>query len=326
MKSYIPVTFFVNYPINKLYNLLYRNGVLLMKIRKLLIAIITLNLIIILIIGVGGFKYLMREGEAQIIAVDINYKTEIIELKQDDFVFVNKYIPDIEVELRYATDNNVTKKVLYENANAFLRKGTADKLREANYEFKKLGYRIKLWDAYRSTDVQKILWSKVSDNRYIANPKSGSNHNRGAAVDITLVDKNGKEVPMPTDFDGFNKLADKDYSDVEEEKAKNAKLLESIMIKCGFESIYTEWWHFDDKDWKNYGVVDKVIGDTINEAYDNTGTENSNIIGEVSINSEPDFIEKFSAGINSFNFKKLKIEFEYEIARLKDIFKGYKTN
>ncbi|MDF2672624.1 MAG: D-alanyl-D-alanine dipeptidase [Clostridiales bacterium] len=297
-----------------------------MKVRKLLIAIITLNLIIILIIGVGGFRYLMREGEAQIIAVDINYKTEIIELKQDDFVFINKYIPDVEVELRYATNNNVTKKVLYENANAFLRKGTADKLREANYEFKKLGYRIKIWDAYRPTNVQKILWSKVSDNRFIANPKGGSIHNRGAAVDITLVDKNGKEISMPTDFDGFTKLADKDYSDVDKEKVKNAKLLESIMIKCGFESIYTEWWHFDDKDWKNYGVVDKVIDDTINEAYGNTQTGSSSIIGEVSINSEPDFIEKLRAGINSVNFEKLKIEFDYEIAKLKDIFRGYKTN
>ncbi len=297
-----------------------------MKVRKLLIAIISMNLILILIICVGGFKYLINLGEAQVIAVDINHKTEVIELKQDDFVDIRKYIPDVAIELRYATDNNITRRVLYENANAYLRKGTADKLREANYEFKKLGYRIKVWDAYRPTDVQKILWSKVEDNRYIANPKGGSIHNRGAAVDITLVDKNGKEITMPTDFDGFTKLADKDYSDVEKEKVKNAKLLESIMLECGFESIYTEWWHFDDKEWRNYEVVDRVVADNINEAYDNTQTENSNISGEVSINSEPDIIEKLQAGINNIDIEKIKIEFEYEIAKLKNIFKNYIAN
>lgn len=297
-----------------------------MKVRKLLIAIITLNLIVILIIGVGGFKYLMSNGEAQIIAVDINSKTQTLEIKKDDFVDIRKYIPDVEIELRYATNNNVTKRVLYENTNAYLRKGTADKLKEANNQFKKLGYRIKIWDAYRPTAVQKILWSKVSDNRFIANPNGGSNHNRGAAVDITLVDKSGKEIPMPTDFDGFSKLADKDYSDVDKEKVKNAKLLESVMVEYGFKSIYTEWWHFDDKNWKSYAVVDKVLEDTVNAEYDNTQADSSKISGEVSINSEPDFIEKLRLGINNMDIEKIKIEFEYQIAKLKNIFSDYNTN
>ena len=297
-----------------------------MKVRKLLIAIIILNLIVILIIGVGGFKYLMSEGEAQIVAADINSKTQNQEIKQDDFVDIRKYIPDVEIELRYATTNNVTKSVLYENANAYLRKGTADKLKEANNQFKKLGYRIKIWDAYRPTAVQKILWSRVSDNRYIANPNGGSIHNRGAAVDITLVGKNGNNISMPTDFDGFTKLADKDYNDVDKEKVKNAKLLENVMEKYGFQSIYTEWWHFDDRNWKSYAVVDKVLENTINEAYDNTQADGSKISSEVSINSEPDFIEKLRVGINNIDIEKMKIEFEYQIAKLKNIFSEYKTN
>lgn len=297
-----------------------------MKVRKLLIAIIMINLIVILIIGVGGFKYLISAGEAQIIAVDINSSPQTFEMKQDDFVDVRKYIPDVAVELRYATKNNITKKVLYENTNTYLRKGTADKLKEANNQFKKLGYRIKIWDAYRPTAVQRILWNKVGDNRYIANPNSGSIHNRGAAVDITLVDKNGKEIPMPTDFDGFSKLADKNYSDVDKEKVKNAKLLESVMVKYGFKSIYTEWWHFDDKDWKNYPLVDKVLADNVNPAYDNTKVSSASISGDVSINGEPDFIEKIKAGINNIDVENIKIEFEYEIAKLKNIFGAYKTN
>jgi D-alanyl-D-alanine dipeptidase len=297
-----------------------------MKVRKLLIAIITLNLIVILIIGVGGFKYLMSYGEAQIIAVDINTKTQTLEIKQDDFVDIRKYIPDVEIELRYATANNVTKSIIYENANAYLRKGTADKLKEANNQFKKLGYRIKIWDAYRPTAVQKILWSRVSDNRYIANPKGGSNHNRGAAVDITLVDKSGREISMPTDFDGFTKLADKDYSDVDKEKVKNAKLLENVMVEYGFKSIYTEWWHFDDTNWKNYEVVDKVLENTIKAAYDNTQGYDSKISSEVSINSEPDFVEKLRVGIDNIDIEEMKIEFEYQIARIKNIFSDYNTN
>ncbi len=297
-----------------------------MKERKLLISIITLNLIVILIIGFGGLKYLMSQGEAQIIAADINSKKQTFEIKQDDFVDVSKYIPDVAIELRYATDNNVTKKVLYEDKTAYLRKATADKLKEANNQFKKLGYRIKIWDAYRPTAIQKVLWSSVSDNRYIANPNGGSVHNRGAAVDITLVDKNGREIPMPTDFDGFSKLADKDYSDVDKEKVKNAKLLESIMVKYGFLSVYYEWWHFNDENWKSYAVVDKVLGNTINAAYDNTQTDGSKISGDVSIVSDPDFIEKIRAGINNMDIEKIKIEFEYEIAKLKNIFSDYKTN
>jgi D-alanyl-D-alanine dipeptidase len=201
-----------------------------------------------------------------------------------------------------------------------------DKLKDANNQFKKLGYRIKIWDAYRPTAVQKILWNKIKDNRYIANPNSGSVHNRGAAVDITLVDKNGKEISMPTDFDGFTKLADKNYSDVDKEKVKNAKLLESIMLAYGFESIYTEWWHFDDKDWKNYAVIDKVLAANVNAVYDNTKTTSTGISGDVSVNSELDFIEKIKAGINNIDIENMKIQFEYEITKFKNIFSDYKTN
>lgn len=296
-----------------------------MKLRKFLIIMIIINLIIILIIGVGGFKYLINEGEPQIVAVNINSKKQEVVLKQDDFVDVRKYIPDVLIELRYATKNNITNKVLYEDTNVYLRKGTADKLKEANYEFKKLGYRIKIWDAYRPTAVQKILWNKVNDDRYIANPSSGSIHNRGAAVDITIVDKNGKEVPMPTDFDGFSPKADKNYSDVDKERTENAKLLEKIMIKHGFESIYTEWWHFDDKNWRSYGVVDKVLADSINTAYYDFLSGEPETSGKVSVSSEPDLMEKLMAGIRNMDIEKMRIELEYEMARLKNIFSNYKT-
>lgn len=297
-----------------------------MKIRKVVITLIIINLIIILTIGIAGFNYLIGQGEAQVVSVNINTKKEIPAVSQEDFVDVRMYIPDIEIELRYATSNNITHSVLYKNSNVYLRKGTADKLKKANYEFKKLGYRIKIWDAYRPTDVQKVLWSKVSDSRYIANPNGGSNHSRGSAVDITLVNKNGREITMPTDFDGFSKKADRDYSDVDKISAENAKFLESIMVKCGFESIYTEWWHFDDSDSKKYGIVDEVSAEDVVEVYNGKEIEDPNISGEALVSSNPDFIEKIRTGFNNIDIGKLKIMFKNQVMKIKNIINAYKTN
>ena len=116
--------------------------------------------------------------------------------------------PTIVIDLRYATENNFTGKQVYPVSVCLLRKETARKLAAANAEFNKDGYRIKIWDAYRPPSVQKIFWELVPDERYVANPaQGGSRHNRGGAVDITLVDKGGREIEMPSDFDDFSEKA-----------------------------------------------------------------------------------------------------------------------
>lgn len=160
-------------------------------------------------------------------------------------------------DIKYATNDNFTKTVVYPVNVCVLQRETALKLINANTEFKKLGYRIKIWDAYRPIYVQKIFWNLVLDERFIANPnKKGSRHNAGTAVDITLVDEVGRELKMPSDFDDFSDRACRNYECMSEEELKNINFLTGIMESCGFITIDTEWWHFEDCDYNKYKITD----------------------------------------------------------------------
>lgn len=174
----------------------------------------------------------------------------------NDLVELLKLDNSFIIDMKYATEDNFTKKVIYPSAKCILHKNTAAKLIKANNEFKKLGYAIKIFDAYRPHSAQKILWDAASDKSYVADPKKGSNHNRGAAVDLTLVDKSGNEINMPSNYDEFTKRARLDYMDCSEEQINNRELLGKIMVKCGFNRIRSEWWHFDDTDAKKYPILD----------------------------------------------------------------------
>jgi D-alanyl-D-alanine dipeptidase len=162
-------------------------------------------------------------------------------------------------EIRYATTNNFTGTKLYNEPRCFLRKETADKLAAANKEFMAMGLRIKIFDAYRPVSIQKILYSKVpsGEKNFIANPyTNGSNHNRGAAVDITIERLDGQPLAMPTDFDTFSYKARIIYKGCSEEQIKNRELLAEVMVRHGFKRLSCEWWHFDDSDASNYGLLD----------------------------------------------------------------------
>lgn len=175
----------------------------------------------------------------------------------EGLVRVQDIDPSIVLDLRYATENNFTKKKVYPVAVCVLRKETAQKLAAANQEFIKDGYRIKVWDAYRPPSVQKIFWGLVPDDRYVANPyKGGSRHNRGGAVDVTLIDDKGNELDMPTGFDDFSKRANPQNPFMTAEQKMNVNYLKRVMVKHGFDPYEPEWWHFDDSDWKDYPLVD----------------------------------------------------------------------
>lgn len=166
----------------------------------------------------------------------------------DEIVRVKDYIPTIRVELAYATENNFTKKVIYDFEDAYLRYGTIKKLKVAQEEFLGMGYSILVWDGFRPVSAQEKLWEAYPDPTFVANPKTGySSHSRGNTVDITLVDlKTGELLEMPTDFDAFGAKADRDYSDCTEKAAKNARMFEDVMIKHGFTPYSAEWWHYSD--------------------------------------------------------------------------------
>ena len=169
--------------------------------------------------------------------------------KKTDFVEIQQIIPSVKLDIKYATTDNFTHTKLYDSSKALLRSGTADKLKKVADEVKKKGFLLKIWDAYRVPKAQLKMWNLVPDSRYIANPYKGySNHSRGSAVDLSLVDLEGNDIEMPTSFDNFTSAAARVNENA------NAKYLEEIMVKNGFKPLATEWWHFDDTD--NYEPAD----------------------------------------------------------------------
>ena len=167
----------------------------------------------------------------------------------EDFVAVSDYIPGIRVDLRYATDENFTGQTIYDFTDAWLRRGTVQKLAAAQEALAEEGYGLLIWDAFRPAAAQFRLWEVCPDPVYVANPERGfSAHSRGNTVDVTLVTPAGETVEMPTGFDDFTALADREYSDVPEPAASHARLLEDVMTDCGFRPYQGEWWHFTDTD------------------------------------------------------------------------------
>ncbi len=161
------------------------------------------------------------------------------------FVRLADYSDGFAYDLRYATDNNFLKEQVYDCGECYTRAKTVKALLKANEEFKKHGVKIKFYDCYRPNSVQYKMWKIVPNPQYVANPVKGSIHNKGGAVDITLVTLDGDEVKMPSDFDFFGKRAYHDNFDLPQEILDNRKLLKETMEKHGFWSTRTEWWHYN---------------------------------------------------------------------------------
>lgn len=170
------------------------------------------------------------------------------EPEDDEYVLVKKYIPDIYVELRYATENNFTGVKIYDFTEAYLRYGTVKKLAQVQKELKQQGYSLKIWDAYRPFEAQQKLWEVYPDPNYVANPANGMRrHNLGGTVDITMVVADGSIIPMPSEFDDFSLKADRNYSDIDNEEAvNNVMILQNAMENNGFTGYQGEWWDYSD--------------------------------------------------------------------------------
>ena len=185
---------------------------------------------------------------APVLEVPVVNLDEMPKREPGDFVKVRDYIPDLVVELKYATSSNFTGSVIYDFTEAYLRYSTVLKLMDVQAELREQGLRLKIWDGFRPLEAQEKLWNANPDPSYLSNPKTGTNsHSRGHTVDLTIVDATGKELEMPTGHDEFTAYADRDYSDCTDAAAKNAMLLQEVMEKHGFEGLKTEWWHFTEK-------------------------------------------------------------------------------
>ena len=193
----------------------------------------------------------IQETAAQEVTVQGIITQEITtekESENDEYVLVKKYIPDIYVELMYATDNNFTGVRIYDFTDAYLRYGTVKKLANVQKELKEQGYSLKIWDAYRPFEAQQKLWEVYPDPNYVANPANGmKKHNLGGTVDITMVAADGTVISMPTEFDDFSLKADRNYSDIDNEEAvKNVMILQNAMENNGFTGYQGEWWDYSD--------------------------------------------------------------------------------
>lgn len=177
-------------------------------------------------------------------------------LDGERLVDIHKINPNIKLDIRYATTNNFLQRKLYSVPRCLLRADVAQSLSNVQQDLEEMGLGLKVFDCYRPWSVTKQMWEILPDGRYVANPERGSRHNRGAAVDLTLVDlRTGEELKMPTDFDDFTEKAARDYYYNSPEVRRNSNLLEYKMKQYGFESLITEWWHFDAADWDQYSLL-----------------------------------------------------------------------
>lgn len=173
--------------------------------------------------------------------------TPLPEPEDAELVRVRDFLPEVFVELKYASEDNFTGRRIYDFDEAWLRYGTVKKLRAVSEALAAEGYALLIWDAFRPVSAQFALWEAVPDPAFVADPNGGiSSHSRGGTVDVTLVSPDGSPVEMPTGFDDFSPLADRDYSDASGPAREHALILERAMEAAGFSGYFAEWWHYSD--------------------------------------------------------------------------------
>ena len=189
------------------------------------------------------------------------------ELADEPLVDVSKIDPAIVIDLRYATARNITGHPIYPPGTiCLLRRGVAEKLKAVQAYLRPLGFNLKIWDAWRPSRAQQILWDLVQNPEVVAQPsKGGSRHSWGAAVDVTLVDLIGQDVLMPTDFDDFTAAAKSEYTGTDPIVAKNLGILKKAMDAAGFEGMRDEWWHYSSKNWRSYKAIPSLDVQPVNQ-------------------------------------------------------------
>jgi len=186
------------------------------------------------------------------------YKASIRANPEKELIELKDVIPELVLDIRYATTNNFTGAKVYKLARAYARKPVADALQKTQADFNKLGYGIKIYDAYRPYSATiKFYELMKGDTTYVANPYKGSRHNRGCALDMTIIDlKTKQELKMPSDYDAMQKESWPSTPVLDPTIRKNRDTLISIMEKNGFRVYTTEWWHFDFVGFEKYEVMD----------------------------------------------------------------------
>lgn len=182
------------------------------------------------------------------------------QFREADLVELIRVDPTLRLEIRYATTNNFLGRPVYRQARAFLQRPAAEAVARANRKLNAKGYGLLVFDGYRPWAVTKTFWDSATAEQqrieFVANPKQGSRHNRGCAVDLTLCDlKTGKAVPMPSEYDEFTERAYPTYAGGTDQERASRDLLRAAMEAEGFTVYKAEWWHFDFNDWRSYRIL-----------------------------------------------------------------------
>jgi len=217
-----------------------------------------MRLVLIIVVIVFSFPTIGQHRSAYgVMLVDeLTHYQNMVDSNPEHKMVSLKSIEGLHFDIRYATENNFTLQVIYPVAEAFARKEVANALAQANRVFQQKGYAIKIWDAYRPYDATVLFYELIKDTTFVASPYSGSRHNRGCAIDLTLIEiESGKELKMPTAYDDFSELAYPDSPLKNPIVAKNRKTLITTMQEFGFEVYPSEWWHFDFKGWEKYPIM-----------------------------------------------------------------------
>lgn len=177
--------------------------------------------------------------------------------KPSDLVELKKLSPDIKLDIRYATNANLAGRPVYKEARAFLQRPAAEALLKVDKDLHKQGYGLLIFDGYRPWSVTKLFWdiTPAENKNFVADPKKGSKHNRGCAVDLSMYDlSTGQEIEMPGVYDEMSERSLPDYKGGTEKQREMRDLLMASMEAHGFTVYEYEWWHFDYKDWPSYRI------------------------------------------------------------------------
>ncbi len=185
------------------------------------------------------------------------YNNTVEQNPNNELVDLEYFVPGIILDIRYATTNNFTNQQVYKKAKAYARWPVAQSLKFVQEELLKRNLALKIFDAYRPYSATVLFYEIYKDTTYVASPWSGSRHNRGAAVDVSIVDlETGEEIQMPTGFDSFEETAHSDFMDLPENVLENRELLITVMQKHGFRVYHSEWWHYDFMGWEGFPLMD----------------------------------------------------------------------
>ncbi|WP_276348388.1 M15 family metallopeptidase [Daejeonella sp. JGW-45] len=212
---------------------------------------------LLLLAGTRSVAQKSNSSGLAIINSQADYEKSVSDNPDKQLVELKKIIPGIKLDIKYATKDNFARQAVYRQARAFARLPVAQSLKAVQAELKRKGLGLKIFDGYRPYSVTVKFFAIASDKNFVANPKDGSRHNRGCAVDLTLIDlKTGRELPMPTPYDSFAAAASPSYNNLPANVIRNRNLLISVMESNGFKVLDNEWWHFDFKGWKNFELMD----------------------------------------------------------------------